>query len=98
MADRFLSHTIELGNGRLKEMTYANGKSIVKQYNSFNKPVSITDRNGNKTIITYDTKGNIVKISHPKIGGALEEEFFVYNARNQLTQHTDLRGTVTVYT
>ena len=102
-----LSHTDENGNtktytydGRyniLKE-TDANGKSIVKEYNSFNKPVSITDRNGNKTIITYDTKGNIVKISHPKIGGALAEEFFVYNARNQLTQHTDLRGTVTVYT
>lgn len=102
-----LSHTDE--NGNTKTYTYdsrynviketdANGKSVVKKYNSFNKPVSITDRNGNKTTLTYDTKGNLVKISHPKIGGVAPEEFFVYNARNQLTQHTDLRGTVTVYT
>ena len=102
-----LSHTDENGNtktytydGRyniLKE-TDANGKSIVKEYNSFNKPISITDRNGNKTTISYDTNGNIVKISHPNINGVIPEETFVYNSRNQLTQHTDLRGTVTVYT
>lgn len=101
-----LSHTDENGNTKtyaydnrynvIKEID-ANGKSIVKEYNSFNKPVSIIDSNGNKTVITYDSKGNIVKISHSKISGTSVEEFFVYNSRNQLTQYTDLRGTVTVY-
>jgi len=102
-----LSHTDECGNTKtytydsrfniLKE-TDANGKSITKEYNAFNKPVSITDRNGNKTTISYDAKGNVVKISYPEISGTVPEETFVYNSRNQLTQHIDLRGTVTVYT
>ena len=58
----------------------------------------ITDKNGNKTILTYDSKGNVVKIRYPAVGGVIPEETFVYNSRNQLTGHTDHRGTVTLYT
>lgn len=101
------SYTDENGNTKtysydnrynvIKE-TDAQGNFISKTYNSFNKPTVITDKNGNKTYLAYDAKGNVIKIRYPEIGGVVPEETFVYNTRNQLTQHTDLRGTVTVYT
>ena len=102
-----VSHTDE--NGNTKTYTYddrynviketdAKGNSVVKAYNSFNKPTEIIDKNGNKIEITYDTAGNVVKIRYPETCGTVSEETFIYNTRNQLTQHTDLRGTVTVYT
>ena len=34
-ADRFLLHTIRLGNRRLKEMTYANGNIMRATYNGY---------------------------------------------------------------
>ena len=34
-ADRFLYHTIRLGNGRLKEMIYANGNIMRATYNGY---------------------------------------------------------------
>ncbi len=77
--------------------TDANGNSITKTYNNFNKPTVIVDKNGNQTNITYDSNGNITKITYPAVEGVVPEETFVYNARNQMTHHTDLRGTVTVY-
>ncbi len=101
-----ISHTDE--NGNVKTYSYdsrynviketdANGNFVVKSYNSFNKPNVIIDKNGNETHISYDAKGNITKISHPAVDGVVPEETFVYNGRNQIIQHTDLRGTVTVY-
>lgn len=101
-----ISHTDE--NGNIKTYSYdsrynviketdANGNSVVKSYNSFNKPTVITDKNGNTTHLSYDAKGNVVSIMHPVVDGTLPIENFVYNARNQLTKHIDLRGTATVY-
>ena len=75
-----------------------NGKSISKEYNNFNKPTQVTDKNGNTTYFTYDSKGNVVKITYPTIGDVVPEESFEYNDRNQMTKHIDLRGTVTLYT
>ena len=74
------------------------GNAVVKHYNNFNKPDVITDKNGNKTYFTYDNAGNVVKIRYPAVNGVVPEETFVYNTRNQMTQHTDIRGTLTVYT
>ncbi len=96
-------------NGKTKTYTYdsrynviketdALGNSVVKQYNSFNKPTVITDKNGGKTYFTYDSKGNVTKITYPKIGEVAPTESFVYNERSQITSHTDVRGTVTVFT
>ena len=101
-----ISYTDE--NGNVKTYSYdsrynviketdANGNSVLKSYNSFNKPTVITDKNGNETYISYDDKGNIAKITYPAVDGVAPEEIFVYNSRNQMTQHTNLRGTVTVY-
>ncbi len=78
--------------------TDANGNFVTKVYNNFNKPTEIIDKNGNKTQVSYDTKGNVEMIIHPKINGVAPTEIFIYNTRNQLIQHTDLRGTVTSYT
>ena len=78
--------------------TDAKGNSITKQYNAFNKPAEVEDRNGNITRIDYDSAGNVVRIRYPEVNNETPEETFVYNDRNQIVQHTDLRGTVTVYT
>ena len=102
-----VSHTDENGNTRsyaydtrfnVLQETDANGKSVTRYFGNINKPLESTDRNGHKTYMNYDNRGNIVKIRYPKVDGVAPEETFVYNNRNQLTQHTDLRGTVTVYT
>ena len=63
-------------------------------YNLRNQPTMVTDKNGNITRFSYDTIGNLLKITHPN--GC--EETFAYNDRNQVIRHTDLRGTVTLYT
>ena len=78
--------------------TDAKGNSVIKQYNSFNKPTHVIDRNGNHTYFTYDLRGNVTKIQYPAVDGVVPEESFVYNGRNQMTKHTDIRGTVTLYT
>ena len=96
-------------NGNVKRYEYdernnvtkeidAKGNSVVKTYNSFNKPLTVKDKNGNVTSFTYDSKGNVTKITCPAVGGVVPTESFVYNSRNQMTQHTDIRGTTTVYT
>ena len=96
-------------NGNVTKYTYderyniveeidAKNNSVTKTYGPFNKPVSITDKNGNTTSFEYDDYGNVTKILYPAVNGVRGEETFVYNSRNQLIRHTDLRGTVTVYT
>ena len=86
-------------NYNLKEEIDANGKSVVKIYNEdYNRLTDITDKNGKTTHFEYDTAGNVVEITYPAIDGTTPKETFVYNARNQMTQHTDIRGAVTVYT
>ena len=107
-----IKHTDENGNTKAYEYdiyynvikeTDANGDQVIKTYNSFNKPTQVTDKNGNTTYFTYDAKGNVTKIRYPAIDTlspeeTFPEETFVYNNRNQVTEHTDLRGTVTAYT
>ena len=39
-ADRFLLHTIRLGNGRLKEMTYGNGNVMRATYNGYGQLIA----------------------------------------------------------
>lgn len=85
-------------NNNIKKETDARGCSVIKSYNRFHKPTVITDKNGNKTYITYDMVGNVTNIKYPAINGSTPQESFVYNSRNQIIQHTDRRGTVTVYT
>ena len=102
-----IKHTDENGNTKTYEYddrynvikeTDAKGNSVIKTYNNFNKPTQVTDRNGNTTYFFYDTKGNVTKICYPAINGVVPEESFIYNDRNQMTQHLDIRRTVTVYT
>lgn len=85
-------------NHNITKETDANGHSVVRVFNSFNKPTKITDKNNNVTEYEYDTAGNLTKIKYPAQNGIVPEETFTYNDRNQVLQHTDLRGTVTTYT
>lgn len=80
------------------EETDAKNNTVRKTYGPFNTPICITDKNGNTTSFEYDDYGNVTKILYPAVNGVRGEEAFVYNSRNQLIRHTDLRGTVTVYT
>ena len=84
--------------GNVTKEIDANGHSLIKTYNSFNKPLTVRDKNGKLTSFTYDSKGNVTKITYPEVEGGIPTETFVYNSRNQMTQHTDIRGTTTVYT
>lgn len=97
------------GNGNTKTYSYderynlitetdANGNSSYKTYNEFNKPTLIIDKNGNETHMYYDDYANVTKIEYPEIDGLVPEESFVYNERNQMIEHIDVRGTKTVYT
>ena len=76
----------------------AKNKEILTEYNNFNKPTKITDKNKKETCFSYDDKGNVISITYPTVNGVCPTESFTYNARNQITSHTDLRGTTTVYT
>ena len=84
--------------GNITKEIDADGNLLIKVYNCFNKPEEIIDKNCNKTYISYDDFGNVTKVRYPAINGVVPEETFVYNDRNQMIQHTDVRGTVTVYT
>ena len=101
-----ISHTDENGNtrtytydsnGNRTSETDAYGRTVRMTYNRFNKPTEIVDRNDNKTEFTYDNFGNLIKISYPHTGQMPVEEEFAYNRQNQLAAHTDLRGTLTLY-
>ena len=84
--------------GNITKEIDADGNLLIKVYNCFNKPEEIIDKNCNKTYISYDDFGNVTRVRYPAINGVVPEETFVYNDRNQMIQHTDVRGTVTVYT
>ena len=79
--------------------TDANGNSVIKTYNGFNKPTQITNREGNTTYFTYDNKGNVKLIEYFEIDSdTYPVERFEYNNRNQIIEHTDIRGIKTAYT
>lgn len=78
--------------------TDANLDSVVKYYNKFNKPVFVSDKNGNSTYFSYDSNGNLTKVRYPSVDGIVPTETFTYNERNQMIEHVDIRGTVTNYT
>lgn len=67
-ADRFLLHTIRLGNGRLKEMTYANGNIMRATYNGYGQLIAEkwysaaadTEPAAHYRYV-YDNSGNIVR-------------------------------------
>ena len=65
-AEKLIQYTYKNGNGRLKEMKYANGDTMKAAYNSIGQMVSETwfDKNGVETArykYVYDGDGNIVR-------------------------------------
>ena len=64
--ERLIQYTYKNGNGRLKQMTYANGDTMKATYNSIGQMVGETwlDKNGVETArykYVYDGDGNIVR-------------------------------------
>ena len=54
-------------------------------------PTVVTDKNGNRQLMAYDDRGNLVRRTDAE-GGA---EFFTYDSHNNLASHTDMLGRVT---
>ena len=65
-AEKLIRYTYKNGNGRLKEMTYANGDTMKATYNAIGQMVGETwfDKDGVETArykYVYDSAGNIVR-------------------------------------
>jgi len=59
--------------------------------------VADNTKNGVSAEYEYDDSGNLIKVTYPDHDGEPVFEKYAYNSRNQLTMHTNVRGTVTVY-
>ena len=64
--ESLIKYTYKSGNGRLKEITYANGDKMTATYNSAGQLVAEKWYNSTKTLIAhykyvYDNSGNIVR-------------------------------------
>ena len=70
----------------MSSMTYA--------YDALNRPVSVTDAEGNTTRYAYDTMGNLATVTDP----AGNETSYAYNGAGELTRKTDPDGNATAYT
>ncbi len=77
-----LDHT-----GQVQQITDPMSNTIVYQYNSSNKPVSITAANS-VTVIDYDKYGRQISLQDPNAGTTL----YTYNSLNQLIQQKDNKG------
>ena len=70
---------------------------------AFNKPLTTTDARGNITSFTYDTKGNLTRITEPKVpkpgvtGTVAPVTNYVYNTRGLITSTTDPERRITTY-
>ncbi len=51
-------------------------------------PTAVTDKNGNRQLMAYDDRGNLVRRTDAE-GGA---EFFTYDSHNTLASHTTCLG------
>ena len=51
--------------GRLKSITYPDGKTVSYEYNNDDQLVKITDFNGNITAYEYDDLSNLSKVTYP---------------------------------
>ena len=65
-SEKLIAYTYKNGNGRLKEMTYANGDRMKATYNGIGQMVAEKwyDKNGSLTAhykYIYDGQGNIVR-------------------------------------
>ena len=66
-------------------------------YNSFSKPLTLADPNGNITTFTYDSKGNMTRVTRPLVNGISPIVNYSYNSRGQVIQKTDARSVVGDY-
>ena len=72
-ADRFLLHTIRLGNGRLKEMTYANGNIMRATYNGYGQLIA-----KNTFFRWFLTVHRLASQSFSSQSGAFAPDWFFY--------------------
>ncbi len=68
--------------------------SVTYAYDALNRPVSVTDAEGNTTRYAYDAMGNLTKATDP----AGNETSYTYNETGEMTGKTDPDGSTTAYT
>jgi RHS repeat-associated protein len=86
----FHARVIQDGGG--STLTMKNGD--VEQFNTSGNLVSLSDRNGNTTTLSYDNNGLLASVADP-FGRALT---FHTNASGQVTSISDSLGTIATYT
>jgi RHS repeat-associated protein len=64
---------------------------------NFNFIKTITDPQGNTTTYDYDDKGNLIKITYPKVADSSPTVLFTYNQYGQIKTVTDPNGIITQY-
>ncbi|MFF4219382.1 FG-GAP-like repeat-containing protein [Streptomyces nondiastaticus] len=80
----------------LVESTDPYGKTVSYSYDRQLHPVSITDRLGNTTEMTYDGAGRMLTRKAPASAGYTES--WTYDGAGNVTSHTDGRGKTSTYT
>jgi RHS repeat-associated protein len=80
------------GSGGGFTLTMKNGD--VHEFNSSGKLVSLADRVGNQTTLTYDSGGKLTAVTNP-FGGVLT---FTSNSNGQILTISDTLGTIATYT
>lgn len=80
-------------NGLTEKIIDSDGKEIVMEYLN-NQPVSILDKNGNKRLMEYDVRGNLIR----RTDGLGNSESFAYDMSSNLATYTDALGNVIRYT
>lgn len=63
------------------------------EYDALNRPVSVTDGEGNKTCYTYDGRGNLASVTDP----AGNTVTYRYNAAGEKTEERDGQGNTVTY-
>ena len=84
----------QLSQGAGGTLTLSLKDGSVQQFNSAGKLISVADRNGNQTTLSYDTNGRLASITDP-FGRTLT---LTTNAGGQVLSISDTLGTIATYT
>ena len=84
--------------GEVTKTIFADGNSVVDQYDQQGEKIAETDSNGNKTQYQYDQHGNLTEVIEPAVynpatGATVNPTYqYTYDAYGDQTSTTDALG------